>query len=311
VLREGLALLRKNGLIAVVPRQGYRSTSPSRRGRSPPAEINVLSPASASNLRLFTNLWLDELRQQLHDEGYRLVLHDGSRYFVPRPGDALRQLIRRHPCACWVLVHSSRNIQQWFVEHQIPAMAAGSVHPGVTLPSVRIDVEAVSRHAAGTLLRLGHRRLAFLNLRTDRAGDHESERAFLRVAGDAGAVAEIIHHDSRAESVEHAVRRLAGREPRVTGWLVGHSETYLSVLSALARLKLRVPEDISLISREDDPFLAALLPAPARYVAIPRHYSRRIHRLLLAIRAGHAMPDGGQPIVPEFIRGKSIDSPAH
>jgi DNA-binding LacI/PurR family transcriptional regulator len=106
--------------------------------------------------------------------------------------------------------------------------------------------------------------------------------------------------------VERAVKRLVARQPRATGLLIGHAQTYLSVLSSLARLGLRTPDDISLISREDDPFLSALLPAPARYVADPRRYAQRIHRTLMAICAGQTRPAFAPPLLPELVPGGSV-----
>lgn len=306
ILREGLARLRTDGLIAVTARLGYRITLP--QGKSPAnrsKEIQVLSPAPVMNLRPFTHLWLEELRQSLHEAGHRLVLHHGARYFTKRPAHALSQLVRDHPAAGWILIHASRETQQWFSTQKLPALVAGSVHPGLPLASVRLDVEAVSRHAANRLVRLGHRRIAFLNLSADRAGDLESEHAFIEVARAAGIDAQIVHHDTRAESVERAVQRLVARQPRVTGWLIGHAQTYLSVLGALCRLGLRTPEDISLISREDDPFLSALLPAPARYVANPRRYASRLHRALLAVCAGQRVPSASS-LLPELVAGGSM-----
>lgn len=307
VLREGLALLRREGLIAVTARLGYRITLPKGKAAAVrPTEIHVLSPVPVMSLRLFTNLWLDDLRRHLHESGHRLVLHHGPRYFTRQPAHALRQLVRHHPAACWVLVHSSRETQQWFSEQAVPALLAGSVHLGLALPSVRLDVGAVSRHAANRLIRLGHRRIAFLNLATDRAGDRESEQEFLEAARAAGVEAHVVHHDSRPESVDRAVKRLIARHSPVTGLLVGHAHTYLTVLSSLARLGRHAPEDISLISREDDPFLSALLPAPARYVADPRRYAQQIHRTLLMICAGQTRPAPVRPLLPELIPGGSV-----
>ena len=306
VLRQGLELLKQAGLILVEPRRGYRICSAPRRTSKVATDVHLLLPRPAMEMRLFTNLWLAELRQRLSGDGIMLQIHVGPQHFRGHAPRSLGKLVRENPGSAWVLVHSTRGIQEWFAARGLPAVVAGSVHPNVRLPSIRIDVGAAARHVVGVFRRSGHKRIAFLNLKSNRAGDQESETQFLQTALQSGLDAQLLHHDSSAESVGRAVRRLFQRSPYPTGLFVGHSQTYLSAASSLSLLGRRVPDDLSLVAREDDPFLDALLPAPARYHANSARYAGQIHRALLALRAGQLVDNSVRPIVPEFSPGRSI-----
>jgi len=72
--------------------------------------------------------------------------------YSKRPERALERLVLRDPADCWLIRLSTLPKQQWFEEHDVPALLAGTAYPGVNLPYVDIDQGAVSRHAAGLLV---------------------------------------------------------------------------------------------------------------------------------------------------------------
>ena len=203
-------------------------------------------------------------------------------------------------------------MQQWFFRRQIPCLVAGSTYPQITLPHYDLDFRAICRHAAGVLLRLGHRRLAMLNRESRRAGDVDSEAGFLegvRASSRDDVTAEVVYHNDDVDSVARALKRLLTPAVRPTAIVVNNSYAYLSTASLLANYDLRVPRDISLISRDDDPFLASLAPAPARYVVEPHTFARKILGSLLHVLNHGQSGRSSAPLLPKYVPGGSTGAP--
>jgi DNA-binding LacI/PurR family transcriptional regulator len=78
------------------------------------------------------------------------------------------------------------------------------------------------------------------------------------------------------------------------------------VVSGLAELGRRVPAEVSVISRDEDPFLSVVVPAPARYVASPRAYARSLLQPVVELLEGGAVSQRAVRLMPQFVRGASI-----
>lgn len=313
-VRAALEQLKADGLIEPVRGLGNRVlATPKSPGTAHPKTVGVLIPDSIARLRPFSSFWIDELKDLLIEEGCRLRIHEGRQYFQTNPARALERLVEQNNHGAWVLMLSSEPTQRWFARKKIPCLIAGSTFPGVSLPHYDLDYRAICRHAAGALLRLGHRRLALVNREAPRAGDVDSELGFLEgVRGHPGgdATADIAYHREDLESIARALKRLLDREKPPTALVVCNSYVYLSIATLLAQRGLRVPHDISLVSRDDDPFLRSVFPSPARYVVDPHTFAKKILGLLLQLLSHGPAPRPPQPLLPKFAAGGSTAVPA-
>jgi LacI family transcriptional regulator len=309
-LRTALLQLKTEGLIKPDRGRGHRVLSPRSGSAKRPSFpiVGVLTPEPIGSLRPLIALWIDELRELLPAHGYRLRVHSGRHFYSPHPSHALERLANQEPCAAWILTLSSEAMQRWFARAGGPTLVAGSVYPGIDLPSLDIDHQAVCRHAVGTLLRLGHRRLALLTREPRRPGDLASERGFLegvRQSRQAGVDDIVVCHREDTASVTSAIDRLLKRRAAPTALVVCNSYIYLTVQSVLAQRGLRVPGDISLISRDDDPFLRFLAPPPARYVITPSTFARRLLHHVLQLAERRPPSSRHSLILPKFCAGSS------
>lgn len=276
-------------------------------------DVALLTPEPIERLRPMQSLWIDDMRALLSERGMRLRVFHGHHYFAANPGPSLQKLVTRNPHGCWILMLANETVQRWFGKNAIPCIVAGSTYAGLDLPFRDLDHRAMCRHAAGVLLGLGHRRLVMLAQKSRRAGDLESEAGFVEGVkqsrhDDAQAV--VIYHDETVGSVAHAVRRIVKMEPPPTALLVVHPHYYLAVASRLAQLGVRIPEDMAMISRDDDPFLSFIVPVPARYVVSPHLMAKSLLRPVLELLDGNAVTQRASLIMPEFLRGESVTAPA-
>jgi DNA-binding LacI/PurR family transcriptional regulator len=314
-LRATLRQLAADGLIR--PEQGRGSRV---LARSTPSSlvvrkriIGLLTPEPLERLRPTQTLWIDELRALLIEHDCRLQVISNPQCYRSSPGKALEKLLSQHPFGCWILMLSTESVQTWFQRQAIPCLIAGSPYTGINLPFVDLDHRALCRHAASLLLRLGHRSIAFLSQRRHRAGDVESERGFLegiRSSGRDDIESQVAWHQASVENVRAVLRRLMAHHRPPTALLVANPFFYLTVTSYLAQTGLRVPRDIAVMSRDEDPFLSFLLPKPAHYAIRPHVFAKKLLRPLLDTLEGSAVASRSVKIMPQFLPGDSVGPPA-
>jgi DNA-binding LacI/PurR family transcriptional regulator len=313
-LRKALAQLQRDGLLVTTHGLGHQIAPASAAvPAAPRAEISVglLTPESLENLRPYTALWVDELRALLFENGIRLATFAGHRFFNTRPENALRRLVQQNPQTAWVLAHTNEAIQQWFCDQRVPCVIAGSCHHGHDLPNVDKDNFACCRHAAGAMLRHGHRRVAFLTQQSQRAGDIESEAGFLdgiRRSSHRNIDPVIMRHDGTVAGVNRLLSRLFTQPTPPTALLVANPVYFLSTITFLAQRSLRVPQDVSLVSRDDDTFLAYLTPDPTRYSLNAKTYAKRLLQPLQSLVRGEPVTHPVHRISPTFVPGASLAS---
>lgn len=183
------------------------------------------------------------------------------------------------------------------------------------LPCVLPDDERAGRTAATALLSQGHHdRIAVIGRNQLKETDPEvSLAADARLRGIRAALAEVGAKILRGASCpdwqpEHghaAMRTLLRRSERPTGVICMNDRLAFGAYQALAEAGLSVPEDVSIVSFDDDPVAAWLRPGLST-VALPHEtMGRRAVEFLLG---GHG---GGTTLVPMSLRDReSIAPPA-
>jgi DNA-binding LacI/PurR family transcriptional regulator len=310
-LRKALAHLREQGLVTTGRSRGSEVCLARRRRRvatSPRIALLLPEPLEAS--RPYTSLWVNRLMVLLHDIGHPLEIHTGSKFYGQHAGRSLSRLCAAHPSRCWLIARSNRALQEWFVSSGVPAIITGSAHPGVRLPSVDIDHRALCRHSATLFLRHGHRRLALFLEPGGHAGDAESAAGFGEgVASKADAAEPLVCMPERTPgSIIRESKRILARSDPPTGWLVSNSYSYLTVLSYFASIGLRVPHDVSVVSRDAETFLRFMHPTPTYYSTAPTRYARAVHQAVKRVLAG-VMDPFSIRIMPDLVPGSSVGPP--
>ena len=272
-------------------------------------QVVLLSPLALPQISANALLWVDALRDQVGAAGYRLEFHTTQASAVQHPALRLESLARRLRPAAWVLYQSSAEVQAWFSERGLPAIIAGSRHPRVDLSSVDIDYAATCSHAVGLLAGKGRRRIALLMPRSGCAGDLDSEAGFITAAqkfqGD-GMQASVTYHDDSAADICRTLDLLRrGDSPR-TGLLVAKPLNVITAVSHLLRCAVKFPQDLSLISRDDDPAVERLVPAVTRYHTDPSKFARKVSRLVLDLLPGGARHHHDSRLMPTLVRGETL-----
>jgi DNA-binding LacI/PurR family transcriptional regulator len=306
-VRKALAELRADGVLQTARHRGSSVATPRRRRPQANPRIALLLPGPLEGSRPFTALWVNRLMSLLQETGHPLQIFHGAKYFGANAGRSLARLTVANPARCWIVARSNRPLQEWFAASGVPVLVSGSAHPGVALPSVDVDHRALCRHSAALFLRQGHRRLALFLEHGGHGGDVESDQGFREgLAAVATAAAPVVCTPERsAASIIREVRRLLARAEPPTGLLLSNSYSYLTVLSYLGSLGLRVPRDMSIVSRDEETFLRFMYPTPTFYSTPPAKFAQALHQALKRILAGDRSAFAIR-IMPDLVKGESI-----
>jgi DNA-binding LacI/PurR family transcriptional regulator len=308
-LTAALAQLQQAGMIKSEPARGHRIVPAPRQSASGTLrQIGLLTPDPLDAMRPGTTLWVNDLQALLVDADFRLSFFHGRKYVSRHPNRALARLVSSNPQAGWLLAGSSEPTQRWFARSQLRAVVVGTCHGGVVLPDVDLDFHAMGRHLAGRLAAHRHRRAALFLTNSPGyfTSEAETERGFRQVLQTAGAEAIGVYHERTRDGLVRVLRRLFSGRDHPTALVVINSLDYLTATSFLTQRDLRVPADVSVVARNDDAFMTALLPEPTRYHASPHVLARRIFKLLMQVVEGQPPLRPHVRIMPDFIVGESL-----
>ena len=157
---------------------------------------------------------------------------------------------------------SSRHLEE-FVQARYPIVLVDRFFPDLPLPYVSSDNVSAARRATELLIAHGHSRVACLQ------GVRGTSTNEFRICGYKEALAahqlpieeDLIVGDSfSVQSGYIGTQLLLTREPGVKAILALSNLNALGAIRALAEERLKIPEDISLVSFDDTPFCAYLRP---------------------------------------------------
>lgn len=256
-----------------------------------------------------TLLWMEALRLDLQGAGWLLQIQTEPAAFRRNSAAVLSSLTAASPGTVWILHRSTAAMQQWFQQQALPAVIAGTQHAEITLPRVDTDYRATSRHAAARLTSRGHRHLAVLTSKEGLAGDVESLAGFRE--GSSGNEVAVITHNNTPAGVIAALRPVFEGSRHPTALFVLRAEHFATALTWLLEKGVSIPAQVSLVCRDDEPFLQHLHPEPTRYRRSAENFAKKLSRLVTSCstdrRAGK-LP--GTLLMPEFLPGGTL-GPAH
>ncbi len=268
--------------------------------------VRLLTAVPLESMGGGSMLLVDHLREQLAKDHVELELHVSAACFSRKPDKALLTQSRGKAAAVWVVMSAPASTQDWFMQRGLPCVLVGSPHEGVVLPSLDADFDEMGQHAARQFLSRGHRRLAVVIPKMEKAGDARTVAAFRAVCEQTpGARVRMIEHDSTPEGIQSSLSAALKTSPP-TGLLIAHPRHVLTVMSYLTSLGLRVPRDMSILSRDSEPFLDFMVPTPARYVVAPDTFARRLSHLVLKMARGEPVPASAQLLMPRFVAGETL-----
>jgi LacI family repressor for deo operon, udp, cdd, tsx, nupC, and nupG len=280
-------------VMAAVKQLGYTPNSAAKNLRTLRTRKLLVTVPDISNP--FFSLILQGIEDAALREGYAVLVGDTQHDAAREERYAL--MLRRKEADGLI-----------FLGHRIPKQAAELVHsmppghapvvngceftPGQGIPSVHIDNATAAMDAMDHLYRLGHRRIGIVTgplvspLSRDRLRGAKARAIKARAEKDLI----VANGDFSIESGAVAAVRLLGSKDKPTAIFCFNDEMAIGVLQTTRRLKLRCPDDVSVVGFDDIRYAQHLDP-PLTTIAQPmRQIGEGTVRLLLEILHGDTVP---------------------
>jgi DNA-binding LacI/PurR family transcriptional regulator len=251
---------------------------------------------------------LTEIAHSLEAAGHNVFFFNKSQIELRNDVQRIAREMAKKPADAWLINSGSRPLLEWCAGQQTPCLALYGRTSGLPLARTGPDKVPAYRAATRQLLELGHRRIVCLVRAARRLpGPGITERAFLEELAAHGVVTgdyNLPDWEETPEGFSALLERLFLHTPP-TALIVDEANRYIAAAEFLARRGIKVPEQVSLISTDDDPSLAWCHPPIACMRWNPKPVIRRVVRWVDAVRKGKA----DRKIInypAEFIPGGSI-----
>ena len=309
-LRVALKELARQGITKAVAQKGTQILTSSITRRSKVnISVGIMTPDRLTDVRPHFSLWISKLRELLLKNKILFDVFEGHHLFEGSIEKRLEKLQSQSPHNCWILHRTTKQIQQWFFDNRIPCVVAGTPATAIELPFVDIDNHALSLHALGHFYGKGHRKMAYLY------DDGKTGGGRLCVKTIEGG---LVHYSGEpmrtstfdlGSSVEKCLRvmdriMMMGDPP--TALLIGSSFKCITAMSHLQLKGYKIPDDISIICRDNDHFLNYFTPTPSRYSADPTKFAKRIFGTTMKVVNREVITKRANVLVPDFIEGQSV-----
>ena len=236
-----------------------------------------------------TEQWCLAMRQQLLDQGHNAFLTGKCLLELGMDLRRIARLVKRTPADVWVVCAASREVLEWFSRQKILTFALFGDRSGLPIAGTGPDKDPAVAEATRRLVGLGHRRISFI-CRRDLRFPLPSMPACtflheLKAIGITTSEFNLPDWEGNQESFGYLFDSLFELTPP-TALILDESYVYHAGFHHLARLGLRVPEDVSLICTDPDPTFVWCNPSVAHIRWDYRLVVRRVLRWVNNVARG-------------------------
>jgi LacI family transcriptional regulator len=272
-------------------------------------------------IAILTNEGMPDRKQEFHIESVHALETAGHQViYAPKSLKTLRfevpkvaAMVEQTPADAWMVYAGSREVLRWFASRKIPAFAVFGHRSGLRIPGMSPDKPTSIRAATRHLIGLGHTRIVLLCRKLRRLPvPGISETVFLKTLAAHGChVGEynLPDWDDSEEGFHECLNKLFRVTPP-TALIVDEADYFVAAMQFLLRRGLKVPEDVSLISTDNDPAFKRCHPPISHISWESRPVVRRI--LQWATNVSRGTPDFRQSTTAStFVAGGTTGPARH
>jgi len=236
-----------------------------------------------------TEQWSLAMRQQLLDQGHNAFFTEKCLLELGMDFRRVARLVKRTPADVWVVCAASREVLEWFSLQKTHTFALFGDRSGLPIAGTGPDKHPAIAEATRRLVGLGHRRISYICRRDLRLPlPSMSAHAFLdelKATGITTSEFNLPDWEGNRECFGRLLDSLFKLTPP-TAMILDESYVYHAGFHHLARLGLRVPEDVSLICTDPDPTFVWCNPSVAHIRWDYRLVVRRVLRWVNNVARG-------------------------
>ena len=292
----GVSALRAQRVWDAARRLGYRRNGIAadlRRGR--PSSIGFVLPD-------LTNQFFVDIARALEnhalEHGYQLIMahadEDPARELERIRFVLSRQVAGMIIIPCRGYEHAIDEVR----ECHVPLVMADRVDETFPAHTVTTDSHGASSDGTDHLIALGHERIAFLVNTLDLVNSRERADGYIAAMRRAGldACIQVVECGMTAAEIHASTLDVLKSGARPTALFAGGNVTTLGALRAIRDANLHLPDDISLLSFDDAPWMSVLRPYLSSIRQPVETIGHAIWQLMLKLLNG----ERGEPVHLSF-----------
>ncbi len=266
----------RDRVLATVEELGYRPNRAAqglRLGKT--STIGFLTDEIA--VQPFSGPMIAGIHDLIWEQGSMLLMVNTTRN-PSRLKAAVEDLLDRQVDALIFAAMGTRQVEFPPIPAHVPALLVNSYAADRKLPSILPDELAGGRAAIEHVLGLGHRQIAFIAGREAAWATKARLRGYREGLAAAGLSLDqnpVYFGNYRIDTGYELTMRAMDVPRRPTALLLGNDQMAAGAYLALARMGLRIPDDVSVVGYDDEPLAADLAPALTT-VRIPFYEMGRI-----------------------------------
>lgn len=270
--------------------------------------VVTLSPLEMTELPGTVRLVHSRIHTHCADAGIKIKHRSLDVTHMKRPAHRLREFVLKNPGDVYLLLLSTREIQEWFSKSGLSSIVLGSGWPEFGLSSADWDQRALGVHTGAMLSRMGHVRVGMLYPTPAKYG-MELFHEGLKSLGQ-GLDIRISRQDFDPDSILRGLIALV-KDPatRPTVLILPRVFYVMVAATALPSMGIRIPEDVSLLCLVYDDSFRYFVPNVAGYKVPADLYARSIYKLIIdhLLHAG-SVANRDALVMPEFVPAPSLGS---
>jgi DNA-binding LacI/PurR family transcriptional regulator len=311
-VRRALLQLEAEGLLGTREAGRRRGITPTGHAAAVrrPLRVGILRHDVHLTDDLQSNLYLIEAIHHLEEAGHIVISFKKSQIELKHDVLRMARQLAEIPVDAWLIDAGSRGLLEWCSTQQTPCLAVCGRTGGLPLARTGPDKVPAYRAATRQLLALGHRRIVLIVREARRKPTPGiSERAFLDELAAHGIPTGDYNLPQWEETPAGFAKLLDGyfrtRTTPPTALIIDETPRYFAAAEFLARHRIHVPEQVSLVSTDCDSAITWCQPGIAHIKWDYAPMVRRMVRWVAAVAKGKA--DRKVINIPaEFVAGGSI-----
>lgn len=302
---DALRLLEREGLLKGQGAGRRRKIMISAGGMAArPLRVAILLCEESDRKREY----MVHMQHLLTEQGHAPFFAEASLTKLGMDVGRVARLVDKTAADAWVVVAGSREVLEWFSAQPVPALAMFGRVRGQRIACAGVDKVPAYAAATRKLIHLGHRRIVMMARAQRRLPQPGTiEQAFLDELAAHGMPVSHYNLPGWEETIPgfHAFLDSLFRVSPPTAMIVDEVELFIATQQFLARKRLRVPEEVSLICTDQDVVFDWCQPAVSHMRWDSRPLVRRIVRWVNNV--SHGRMDIRQPMTQaQFVEGGTI-----
>ena len=175
----------------------------------------------------------------------------------------LARMVKKTEADAWVVLGGTREVLQWFMQQKTPAFADSGRRRRLKIAGIGPDHVPALTEATRRLIDLGHQRIVLLDSLYKVSEPGTIGAAFLDALSAGGITTGVYNMPGWEGGLEGLYAYLDSSFQRTppTAIIAGSGANYFATQSFLVNRGIRVPQDLSLICVDNDPYFSQCQPS--------------------------------------------------